>query len=630
VLQPTGMVTSAIAPDRITPLAGTAATTVTWRSRGQIHATVIAKATFAFASEAEMPRTEPQEILRGEVHHGKNPGRSVRFTSDLAPYLGLADVLFTGHAYAPPGATVQSLPVRLTITDGNRVVLDKGLLVQDSAGFQRMPVVYERAVRGVNATENPLGVDAEGGPSAANAANVVDPVEPLRPAGFGPIARAWPARKRLLGDTPRKALDEPIIEIPEAFDWSYFQAAPPDQRVGYLRGGEWLALQGLHPTQPLLRMRLPEARGGARVYGLSTFGVSEGHPLALHADTLRIDGDGQRCTVVFRASFPVPDESALAAVRLVVGVDVPGTPLAWPAPPGVEEAVEATAPARKGAGPATDTVDPVRQARLAAAASTMMLSEQTSEAAAHPWSATPFRPASGAEGHAARGAGAEAPRAQAPRVDTGTLALSGDDEEEDASGWRSPAVGAPRASASDTMTLLPEHDTTAQEHAALPFQPALPGAALSLPRNPREPSPSRDELAGSGTLALSSAHEELPDEKVALPFSASPPAAPAEALARAPTFELDEDTFAADFTPTQEDIPGAPTVQPATASAIAPATASAPAPALDASPPASPWAAEAPAPRPPPPPPPPPALLVPPTPSPALRRSLYERFDRKR
>ena len=302
-------------------LPGSAAAAVAWRAQGQLQLTVIAKATFAFARDTEMPLGDPQEILRAEVHHANNPARSIRFTTDLAPYLGRVDVLFTGAAHAQPGHPVQSLPVRLAIFTPERTSLDKALEVRDQSGFERIPITYERAIGGVSSQENPVGTS---NPS------VVDPADPGRVAGFGPISRLWPARKRLLGATSRRVLEGPIAEIPGGFDWSYYQAAPHDQRIEALRGDEWILLDGLHPTSPRLQMRLPGARGRARIHDLAPFGVPEGQTLDLRLDTLRIDGDEGRCTLVWRQSVSLPDESALAAARIVAGVELPGAPLAWP------------------------------------------------------------------------------------------------------------------------------------------------------------------------------------------------------------------------------------------------------------------------------------------------------------
>ncbi len=307
----------------VAPVPGTAAAAVAWRSHGRLYVTVIAKATFAFVPEGPMARTDPQEILVGEVHHDRNPARSVRLTSDLCPALHHAEVIFTGSAYAPAGRTT-AMPVRLAVFDGQRALIDKRLLVRDDAGFERMPLVYERAAAGRDPQENPVAT-----PGVEPA--VVDPAAPQRPAGLGPISQAWPARRRLLG-AAGAALDRPIAEIPVGFDWAYFQAAPPDQRVGRLRGDEWIVLEGLHPTARILRTRLPDAHAHAWIHGLDAFGIQAGHGLALRADTLRIDGDEQRCTLVWRQSFPVAGEAALAALRLVVESTVAGEPVGAPKP----------------------------------------------------------------------------------------------------------------------------------------------------------------------------------------------------------------------------------------------------------------------------------------------------------
>jgi hypothetical protein len=329
------MVESAFAPDAALSLPLAAAALVAWRSGGQLHVTVIVKATFAFGPDADMSRVEPQAILSAEVHHGNNPARSVRFTGDLAPYLARADVLFTGHVHAPsppppqPPAPVQVARARLGLFRGEVAMVDKTVLVRDGAGFLSKPLVYEHAFGGPGVADNPLGVGETAGEGLPT---LFDPQDPRRPSGLGPIARAWPARRRLLGATPRRVLEGRVAEIPSPFDWSYFQAAPVDQRTDFLRGDEWIMLEGLHPTLPLLRTRLPGVRGLARIHGLAAFGVAEGTALDLHLDTLRIDGDEQRCTVVFRRSFPVAGDAALPAVRAVAGVQVRGEALAWSEP----------------------------------------------------------------------------------------------------------------------------------------------------------------------------------------------------------------------------------------------------------------------------------------------------------
>lgn len=286
--------------------------------------TVVAKATFSFAHEGPVPRAQPRPILWEEVHHKNHPGRSIRFTPDVAPRLQRADILFNGSAYAPPGSPVETAFVRLGLFDGTRTLLDKKLIVRQKGGFQSIPLVYERAYGGVGIADNPLGVGAAGGEQPS----VIDPAEPTRPAGLAPIARAWPLRRKLLkglSGSPGKG----IVEIPDAFVWDAFQAAPPDQQVGLLSGNEWIVMDALHPSLPRVQMRLPGARGAARIFGLAAHGVPEGAPLQLVLDLLHIDGEDQLVTATFRGSFTVPSEEALAGVRIVAGVEAQGEPIAW-------------------------------------------------------------------------------------------------------------------------------------------------------------------------------------------------------------------------------------------------------------------------------------------------------------
>ncbi|WP_437281774.1 DUF2169 domain-containing protein [Sorangium sp. So ce375] len=454
---------SALPPDAVASLPGAEAAAVSWRTQGQRYITIIVKASFAFTPGAAMWRTEPQEILRAELHHGKNPARSVRFTGDLAPYLGRADVLFTGDAHAPDGDYVASLPVRLAVFGASGCALDKRLLVRDKKPFQRMPVVYERAARGASGWENPFGVDASDGE-----AGVLDPRDPTRPAGFGPIARAWPVRKRLLGKTRRETLEGPNAEIPAGFDWSYFQAAPPDQRIDYLRGDEWIVLENLHPAARRLEMRLPRARGVARIQGLPTPPAAGGDVIELNADTLRIDGAEQRCTVVWRQIVPVPDDDALAAVRIAAGVAVGGEELAWP-----ELRVGRASSVDGGEQPAP-RIGPQGTVHI----------EDVPDA---------LRPAILRDG------------------DPGCTIHLSDDEIEIIDILQRP-------SPQETIALSEEQGAAALRAPALPFAPE-PGSARERPPEPARP---QVDAAASATIALSSEDEVLVGERPAIPFFVDP------------------------------------------------------------------------------------------------------------
>jgi hypothetical protein len=554
------------------PTAGVTATALAWRFKGVLQVTVVAKATFAFAADGPAVRGEPQPIFADEVHHGKRANQSIRFASDHAIYLTRAEVFLTGHAHAPQGASIEQMPVRLGVFDGARLVLDKTVLIRKKGGFQKIPLVYERAFGGMGFSDNPFGVGAT---DASEEPNILDLADARRAAGFGPIAASWPARRGLLGEMPRKLLKAPVVELPDNFDWAYFQAAPADQRVDFFRGDEWIVIDGVSPTRPRVRTRLPGARGLARVHGLSSFGIAEGQPLALHADTLRIDADEERITLSFRGVFPVPSDEALEALNVTVGVETPGHPVAWPNMTPVDE---------------TSTIDVMddmmEEVSGPALAGTLMLGAEEIAPA------LPFQ--AGASPLAKPGPREPLPLADA--VGTGTLFVGDMDE--------LPAL------ATDTMAGGPDFP----EAPALPFQPGY--SAYAQPSR-RAAAPPPDPMSGAtlmdtpedGELLRTlpfTTHEAPPPLPAPMSPARTPSAPPAPVVAPEP-----EEQVARWIPP-----PAAPEPPP-------------PPPAEAKKPAGSPWAPApeaAPAPAPPPKPPPP---QGPPAASTALKKGVYGRLGKR-
>src|SRR6185437_14527398 len=147
---------------------------------------------------------------------------------------------------------------------------------------------------------------------------------------FGPIGARWPARARLLGGAEPPALDRDVVEIPDGFDWRWFHAAPADQQVSFLTGDEWIALDGMHPSQPRLQSRLPRVRAEARWYQETSEGPTAPQPIELGADTLSIDADRQTCWVIWRGHFALESLDQLPWIRVHAGLELPGYPIAWP------------------------------------------------------------------------------------------------------------------------------------------------------------------------------------------------------------------------------------------------------------------------------------------------------------
>jgi uncharacterized protein YjbI with pentapeptide repeats len=354
---------------------------VLWRTGGGLRLTVIVKATFGLVHEGAARLIAPVELTRKDRHHDKLPSRSLEAPHDLAPYLARAGVVLTGHAHAPAGRPVPAMSVRLMVSRG-QPVLDRTVHVFGDRKvadpwhpqpFQRMPLVYERAFGGVGVDENPVGVGADG----AALPNLVDPSDPRKPAAFGAIPRFWPARKRLADAGRRRLLEQPIPEIGGDFPWAYLQAAPPEQQVELLGGDEWITVDGMHPSLPRLQTRLSGARAFIHVHAFGPAGAGPAAELALAADTLLIDMDQQRCSVVWRGITPVASEAALATLRIFAAVALPGHPVGWPSP-------EQIAPPEGDPGPVASAREPE-----ASMGSTVALDlDQAREVAARP--AAPF------------------------------------------------------------------------------------------------------------------------------------------------------------------------------------------------------------------------------------------------
>lgn len=375
---------------------------VIWRFQRRLEVTVIVKATFAIVPDGTAILAGPGEITREDRTFDRHPSRSVEVASDLAPYLARCDVTFTGHACAPGGRQAPASSVRIGISSDARLLLDKTLHVfGDEAGpgaarapFTKMPLVYERALGGPG-EPNPLGVETP---------NVIDALDARKPGGFGPISPFWPGRKRLLGKLERRALDAPIADLPDPAPWEYFQAAPPDQQIEYLHGGEWLVLDGLHPQMPRVQTRLANARGAARILIARGGLAPDESRVELVCDSLAIDGDRQALSVVWRGHFPVAgDESALPTLRVLAGLEAPGAAVDWARlatearahAPAESEPAARVAPS-EAVGEGTMAVDldqvahavitPFEGASPAAAAAPV-------SATATPWAQAPLRPA---------------------------------------------------------------------------------------------------------------------------------------------------------------------------------------------------------------------------------------------
>ncbi|UQA63160.1 DUF2169 family type VI secretion system accessory protein [Polyangium aurulentum] len=346
------------------------ATSLLWQPRPSTFVlTLVLKTTYAL-QPGESPLIVPDKPSPDNRYWEDGRQGSLQTPSDLVPYKRYADVLVSGHAYAPRGQPVTSLVARVAVGEVNKAVevhgdrfwMPDGRLSMPSP-FTKMPLRWERASGGPG-TWNPAGVPANPPPDARNlrptpnllpvGAALQSPAALLPPACFGPLAPHWPERAAKLRwhapSWPHEAWN--ARPVPEDLDAAYFNAAPPDQIAAQLPAELWITLEHLHPDLPrlttLLEGTIPRAvlqRAGAE------------QELRLRCDTLWIDTDRKTCTLTWRCAVPLqhPREEGVVLVtpvrtgaKAIVSAQAPA---ARPAQPLVQTAPQAPVPPQKRTQP---------------------------------------------------------------------------------------------------------------------------------------------------------------------------------------------------------------------------------------------------------------------------------------
>ena len=246
---------------------------------------VAVKATFDILTDGTTAVAKEQPpVLRVAEHYG-DPGKSsVKYDADLVLTKKTTDVIVVGHAYAPTGRTVTHADVGFRVGPVQKMLRVFGDRTWNAIGmsaptpFERMPLVYERALGGVDLKSktpekdwewrNPVGTGFA--VSSRNATelrlpNVEDPKRLVgswddrpAPAGFGAIASHWQPRVGFAGTYGEHWMKTRQPLLAEDLDDRFFQSAPVDQQTPeFLRGGEPVVLLRLTP-QGDLRFVLPK------------------------------------------------------------------------------------------------------------------------------------------------------------------------------------------------------------------------------------------------------------------------------------------------------------------------------------------------------------------------------------
>ncbi len=310
----------------------------------QFSQTIIAKATCNLhPNEAATLDTETPWPLSGDQHHDDDPEASLRYESDFVYFKPAADLLLSGTCHVPEGKAAQSCPVSFSVGDWSRTLhvigqrfwnsRDRNAKMTEPMPFKQGPIRYEYAFGGSSYELNPMGKGIDPmtleGRDRIPLPNIEAPESMITgidqrppPAGFGPFCRTWKPRAQKCGTYDELWLEKRWPWLAEDLDWSFYNAAPPEQQLpGYLKGDESLVFKNLHPEHSIYKSQLP----GLRIRAFVQRNHHEVHDrpsfeeVTMNLDTLWVDMEDEKLVLVWRGVTETCSEFAedIASIYLM-------------------------------------------------------------------------------------------------------------------------------------------------------------------------------------------------------------------------------------------------------------------------------------------------------------------------
>lgn len=308
---------------------------------------VAVKGTFALPPSGQEPLLAEEQVpLTDADKFTGEPGLSaVTAECDWAPQKPRCDILLNGSAYAPRGKPTERVQVGIKLGNWQKVFNVVGNRVWRGGAvarathpepFEVMPISYDNAFGGVDDFHpdpaqhraympNPVGrgyhrllepylVDNTPAPNTEESnAPVTTPNGDYRPMAFGAVGRNFLPRYQFAGTYDQNWQDNVFPFLPADFNPAYFQAAPEDQQVEKIAGGEPVILLNLTPD-------------GRRDFKLPAvdmpviFFQRKGRRAEMKGviDTVVVEPDANRFMLVWRATCPLKRD-LFEIERIVVG-----------------------------------------------------------------------------------------------------------------------------------------------------------------------------------------------------------------------------------------------------------------------------------------------------------------------
>jgi hypothetical protein len=131
------------------------------------------------------------------------------------------------------------------------------------------------------------------------------------PQGFGIFTKAWRQRLELAGTYDGEWREKRWPYLPEDFDVAYWNGAHPDMQTHHLAGDEHIMLTNLTPGGKL-NFTLP----GHLPFVRALYEDGRAEPVPAPLDTLFIEPDSMKVSLVWRAALPIHPDNAVVEARL--------------------------------------------------------------------------------------------------------------------------------------------------------------------------------------------------------------------------------------------------------------------------------------------------------------------------
>ncbi len=299
---------------------------------------VIAKASWSIPENGHEPQlltSDYLDIVAADVSMGEPGASATLYENDFARFKPQCDVIMHASAYADKEQGLSQVVAGFKIGKqiekyirvyGSRcwskTILSIGM--GNAHPFRVQPIHYGLAFGGADLTcfdhkgeasvfvNNPVGlgyapdtpIDKLINTPAPQLETITEPIKSpyvnYTAVSFGPISRNFHPRLLLSGTYDEHWSEHISPFLPDDFDERFYQCAPEDQQMDYVQGGEKVAL--INVTQDGLRkFSLPSTE---LFMSVRKKGVDEAQ-LEVNADTLIIEPDLDRFSIVWRASIPI-------------------------------------------------------------------------------------------------------------------------------------------------------------------------------------------------------------------------------------------------------------------------------------------------------------------------------------